>query len=186
MSLSEGEEDAKSSVLIDTALGSVRACSLPVDRTLHVLSPQIVTMPRVSGKRKTQVETARQKALKRWKREESEEPETRGGSTGEASTSAATTPATPDPHVSAASYRHSLLPPEESEVHQTSEDSALLVISLQRLQTIFNLVKCECGNGITAKVTSYLFDCTINLRCDKCDSVVHHSEPISDMLYILI
>ncbi|XP_045110303.1 uncharacterized protein LOC123504081 isoform X1 [Portunus trituberculatus] len=80
-------------------------------------------MPRVSGKRKAQIEAARQRALKRWKKEESEEPETRGGSSGEASTSAASTPATPDPHVSAASYRHSLLPPEKSEVHQTSAEA---------------------------------------------------------------
>lgn len=33
------------------------------------------------------------------------------------------------------------------------------------------------GNQVTSKVTSNYFDCVINLRCEECENIVHHSEP---------
>lgn len=66
---------------------------------------------------------------------------------------------------------------EEREANQMSDNSAMVVISLQRLQALLSLVKCVCGNQVTSKVTREYFDCTINLHCEQCKEIMHHSEP---------
>ena len=53
----------------------------------------------------------------------------------------------------------------------------MIMISLARLQTLLILVKCECGNKVTPNLKSEYFDCTGSLRCEKCNQIVHLSEP---------
>ena len=124
-------------------------------------------MARVSLKRKAKTDANRQKALKRWKNEEP------SASPPPLQSTQFSTPH--GKHVSAASYRHSLLPQDE-ETYEKSDDSALLVISLLRLQALISLVRCDCGKEVTSDIITEYFDCTIHLTCDQCNKVVHHCE----------
>lgn len=137
-------------------------------------------MPRVSAKRKALSELNRLKGLKR-------QSKGREKQRNEVEPLAAPHSATADPprfpppstpHVSAASFRHSLLPDELRETITVSDNSALLTISLERLQAVLDLVNCvECGKKCVTKITTHYFDCTFSLRCEDCSVIIHHSEP---------
>lgn len=135
-------------------------------------------MPFASAKRRALSERNRERAAKRWKKEEERDvpPESGGAS--------ASPPDFSVPHTSqetAASYRHSLLQEEEPETFQRSDsdrsDSGMTIISLLRLKTLLSLIKCECGNQVSSKVTTNYFDCVVSLTCEECETLVHHSEP---------
>lgn len=137
-------------------------------------------MPRVSAKRKALSALNRLKGLKR-------QSKGREKQRNEVEPLPAPPPATADPppfpppstpHVSAASFRHSLLPDELRETSTVSDNSALLTISLERLQAVLDLVNCvECGNKCVTKITTQYFDCTFSLRCEDCSVIIHHSQP---------
>lgn len=141
-------------------------------------------MTRPSAKRKAASERGRRNIGKRWKKENNEALP--GGSGATPSTShvcpPSTTHETPAPplvnHVTAAAYRHSLLPESNRQAKNIRECNAITHISLERLQNILQHVSCpECGKKCTSKVISEYFDCTINIRCDDCREIIHYSEP---------
>lgn len=79
-------------------------------------------MPRVSAKKKALRARRRENILKRWKKDEDSDPDptcTRDAA-GEAH-SAAPSRFHPPPTQSAASYRHSLLPPELANVQEVND-----------------------------------------------------------------
>ena len=136
-------------------------------------------MPRVSAKRKAKSEIGRENIKKRWKKDDVSQHVV------------AELPASPDPPPppsstsflqpptqSAATFRHNLIPQQYREVQEVSTNSAMYNISHQRLSELLNLVSCgECGTKSTWEITPSYFDCTINVRCDSCESIVHHSQP---------
>lgn len=80
--------------------------------------------------------------------------------------------------MSAAAYRHSLLPEASRNAKNISEYHAITNISLERLQHVLQHVLCpHCGKKCVSKVTTEYFDCMINIRCDDCSEIIHHSGP---------
>lgn len=97
-----------------------------------------VAMTRPSAKRKAYCMNRRQNAMKRWKKEDSESLP--GGSGATPSTSHVFP--SDVSHVSAASYRHSLLPEANREAKDVSEHSAIACMSVQRLLDILKYTSC--------------------------------------------
>ena len=138
-------------------------------------------MPRVSAKRKARTAQMRAMSEKRWKKPkdsvgESEEPGGEGGvgSSGQQQVGAAS----PEPPTqSAASFRHSLLP-QDQRIEEVTVNSGMYTISHQRLSDLLNLVSCgECGTKSTFNIFPSYFDCTLNIKCDNCQSILLCSEP---------
>lgn len=126
-------------------------------------------MTRTSAKRKARSARLRENIYKRWRRDTSTKPP---------STSTNTSPFQAPCNISAASYRHSLLPPEYQKVQDVRDNSAMYTISHQRLAAVLNMIACtECGEKSTWKLTPNYFDCAINIRCDNCENILLHSEP---------
>lgn len=124
-------------------------------------------MPRISAKRKAISAANRQNVLKRWRKDEvGEHVEQQVGGPDESLPGTSASPAFPRPTTqSAATFRHSLLPPEYREAPEVSENGGLFSISLLRLSAVLNLVSCdECGIKGTWKVIPSYFDCTIEVK----------------------
>lgn len=139
-------------------------------------------MPRVSVQRKALIALNTRKAHKRVKLREGRtrlaEAEPLPGSS-QVSPSASDSPSSPPSniHVSAASYRHSLLPDELRETSSVNS-TAFICMSLKRLEAILKFVSCpDCGKKLQNNITMQYFDCTVTMRCDECAKLVHHSEP---------
>ncbi|MPC23964.1 hypothetical protein E2C01_017033 [Portunus trituberculatus] len=100
-------------------------------------------MPRLSARKKAVREANRQNILKRWKKDNSDPTCIAGVSpqqvAGE-SRGAAAPRFHPAPTQSAASFRHSLLPPEYANIQEVSENSGMYNISHQRLSELLNLL----------------------------------------------
>lgn len=101
-----------------------------------------------------------------------------GHSTSHESASTSAPPSTPPSatHVSAAGFRHSLLPEDLRDTSEV-ESTPFICMSLTRLQAILDLVACpDCGSKLVNKSTMKYFDCTVNIKCEECAKIVHHSE----------
>lgn len=101
-------------------------------------------MTRTSAKRKARSARLRENIYKRWRRDSERD----GGPSTDPS------PFHESCTQSAASYRHSLLPPEYQTVQDVRDNSAMYTISHQRLAAVLNMIACtECGEKSTWKLT---------------------------------
>lgn len=72
--------------------------------------------------------------------------------------------------MTAAEFRHRLIPIEHREVNNTDEDNRLVIVSVRRLK-LFKLIKCYTyGGEVVSSVNTNYFDCILMAIC--CSTVL--------------